>query len=82
MPLPGGRGVWRGIINYTWCHDKAHYGFMGDKSRSTIDILALAVTLFCLVRYAKTTPCMRRVSAFWTIHHNFYLPTQRILITQ
>ena len=82
MPLPGGSWMRRGIINYTGCHDKTYDGFMGDKSSATVDILALTVTLFCLVRYPKTTPRMRRVSALWTIHHKFYLPTQRILITQ
>lgn len=69
MPLPGGSGVRRSIINYTWCHDKTHDGFMGDKSRATVDILALTVTLFCLVCDTKATPCMRRMSAFWAIHH-------------
>lgn len=59
----------RGIINYTWGHDKTHYGFMCDKSRSTVDILALTVTLFCLVCDTKATPCMRCMSAFWAIHH-------------
>lgn len=59
----------RGIINYTRCHDESYYGFMGDKGGSTIDVLALTITLFCLVRYPKTTPCMRCMSAFRTIHH-------------
>lgn len=42
---------------------------MSDKGCSTIDVLALTITLFCLVRYPKATPCMRRMSAFWAIHH-------------
>ena len=42
---------------------------MSDKGCSAIDVLALTITLFCLVRYPKATPCMRRMSAFWAIHH-------------
>lgn len=59
----------RGIINYTWGHDESYYGFMSDKGCSAIDVLALTITLFRLVRYPKATPCMRRMSAFWAIHH-------------
>lgn len=74
MRLPGCSGVRRGIINDSRCHDIAHYGFMGDKGGSAINVLALTVTLFCLIRYPKATPRMRRVPALWTIHHYFYLP--------
>lgn len=42
---------------------------MSDKGCSAIDVLALTITLFCLVRYPKATPCMRRMSAFRAIHH-------------
>ena len=42
---------------------------MGDKCGSTIYVLALAVTLFCLIRYAKTAPRVRCMSAFRAIHH-------------
>ena len=69
MPLPGGSGVRRGIINNSRCHDVSHYGFMSDEGGSAINVLALTVTLFCLIRYPKATPCMRRMSAFWAIHH-------------
>ncbi|TCW05630.1 hypothetical protein EDF73_11674 [Raoultella sp. BIGb0138] len=58
-----------GILNNTRRHDVTHYCFMSDKGCSAIDILALTITLFCLVRYPKATPCMRRMSAFWAIHH-------------
>ena len=51
MPLPGGSGMRWGIINNSRCHDVTHYGFMGDKGGSAIDILALTVTLFCPVSY-------------------------------
>lgn len=82
MPLPGGSGMRRGIINDSRSHDITHYGFMGDKGGSTINILALTVTLFRLISYAKTAPRMRCMSALWTIHHSFSPPTERILITQ
>ncbi|VUS90410.1 hypothetical protein SB6408_05666 [Klebsiella spallanzanii] len=42
---------------------------MGDKRGAAIDILALAVTLLCLIRYAKTAPRVRCMSAFRAIHH-------------
>lgn len=42
---------------------------MGDKCGATIYVLALAVTLFCLIRYTKTTPRVRCMSAFRAIHH-------------
>ncbi len=42
---------------------------MGDKCSATIYVLALAVTFFCLIRYAKTTPRVRCMSAFRAIHH-------------
>ncbi len=42
---------------------------MGDKCGSTIYVLALTVTLFCLIRYAKTAPRVRCMSAFRAIHH-------------
>nr|DAL18865.1 MAG TPA_asm: hypothetical protein [Caudoviricetes sp.] len=74
MPLPGGSGVRRGIINNSRCHDVSHYGFMSDEGGSAINVLALTVTLFCLIRYPKATPRMRRVAALWTIHHYIYLP--------
>ncbi len=61
--------MWRGIINYAWYHDIPNYGFMGDKRGAAIDILALAVTLLCLIRYAKTAPRVRCMSAFRAIHH-------------
>ena len=51
MPLPGGSGVRRGIINNSRCHDVSHYGFMSDEGGSAINVLALTVTLFCLIRY-------------------------------
>lgn len=61
--------MWRGIIDHSRRHDIAHYGFMGDKSGPTVNILALAITLFCLIRYTKTTPRVRCMSTFRTIHH-------------
>ena len=47
---------------------------MSDEGGSAINVLALTVTLFCLIRYPKATPRMRRVAALWTIHHYIYLP--------
>lgn len=69
MPLPACCRMWRGIFDYTWRHDEPHDGFVSNKCSTAIDVLALTITLFCLIRYAKTTPRMRSMSAFWAIHH-------------
>ncbi|KJM38188.1 hypothetical protein SS27_05245 [Enterobacter kobei] len=47
----------------------AHDGFMGNKSGATINILALAVAFFCVIRHPKATTSMCSMSAFRTIHH-------------
>ena len=69
MPLPACCRMRRGVINYTWRHDEPHDGFVSNKRSTAIDILALTIPLFCLVCYSKATSCMRRMSAFWAIHH-------------
>ena len=69
MPLPACCRKRRGIINYTGRHDESHDGFVSNKCSTAIDVLALTITLFCLVCYSKATSCMRRMSAFWAIHH-------------
>ena len=69
MPLPAWCRMRRGFINSTWRHDEPHDRFVSNKCSTAIDVLALTITLFCLVRYPKATPCMRRMSAFWAIHH-------------
>lgn len=52
-----------------WRHDEPHHGFVSNKRSTAIDVLALTIPLFCLVCYSKATSCMRRMSAFWAIHH-------------
>ncbi|AVJ81545.1 Uncharacterised protein [Enterobacter hormaechei] len=37
------------MIDLSGCYDKAHYGFMSNKSGSTVNVLALAITLFRII---------------------------------
>lgn len=69
MPLPACCRMRWGIFDYTWRHDESHDGFVSNKRSTAIDVLALTISLFCLVCYAKATSCMRSMSAFWAIHH-------------
>ncbi|ASQ19662.1 hypothetical protein AZ021_000235 [Enterobacter ludwigii] len=37
------------MIDLSGSYDKAHYGFMSNKSGSTVYVLALAITLFRII---------------------------------
>ena len=80
MPLPGGSGVRRGIINNSRCHDVSHYGFMSDEGGSAINVLALAVTLLRAISNLKAAPGVRRMSTLWAIHHFLFSATIQISI--
>lgn len=59
MPLPTHCWMWMSVIYQCWRNYKAHYRFMGDKGAATVNVLALAVTLFCAVRNLKAAPSVR-----------------------
>ncbi|EHM50744.1 hypothetical protein HMPREF0880_00929 [Yokenella regensburgei ATCC 43003] len=63
----------RGIIYYGWRDDKPNYRFVGDEGATTIDVLALTVTLFGAISNLKAAPGVRCVSTLWAIHHFFIL---------
>lgn len=47
MPLPTWAGMWLYTIYLDRSDNIPHYRFVGYKRTTAIDILALAVTLFC-----------------------------------
>jgi hypothetical protein len=53
----------------TWRYNVSNYRFMRDKSAATIDVLALAIPLFSLIRNLIAASRMGGVTAFRTIHH-------------
>lgn len=57
------------MIDKSRGNNVAHDGFMGDKSGATINILALAIAFFSVIRHPKATTSMCSMSAFRTIHH-------------
>ncbi|KLF32601.1 hypothetical protein YA32_21830 [Klebsiella aerogenes] len=57
------------MIHKSRSNNVAHDGFMGDKCAATINVLALAVAFFSVIRHPKATTSMCSMSAFRTIHH-------------
>lgn len=72
MPLPTRAGMWLYTIYLDRSDNIPHYRFVGYKRTTAIDILALAVTLFCGISDLKTAPGMSCMSTLWANHHSYY----------